>query len=117
MALCEGTVEKFSMGRSTGLSIKNWKTRHLLLSKDTFQYSEKQGAAPKHVMHPNAISVVWTNPTPRDHPKAGPNMFMVRVWSNGVFDLLVNCITKIEHEKWITSLRQLIGKNKGVQFV
>ena len=42
---------------------------------------------------------------------------MIRVWSNGVFDLLVNCITLLEKDKWITALRGALKNYKGVQWV
>ena len=31
--ICEGVVEKYSMGRSTGFGVKNWKTRFLTLTR------------------------------------------------------------------------------------
>lgn len=117
--LCEGTVSKFSMGRSTGISIKNWKTRHMILTKDSLQYMERPGAEPKHNMHANAISVIWTKPTAKDHPRADPSkpMILLRVWSNGVFDLLIDCLTQLEKDKWVNAFKQLLGKSKGVQIV
>lgn len=117
--ICEGTVSKFAMGRSTGLSIRNWKTRHMVLTRSNLQYMERAGAEPKHDMWVNAISAVWANPTKADHPQANPNkpMFMIRVWSHGVFDLLVDCVTALEKEKWINGLKEALKESKGVQWV
>lgn len=117
--ICEGTVKKYSMGRSTGVSFRNWKTRSLVLTVKNLSYMEKPGAPPKHEMFVNGISVVWKNPTKKDHDQADPNkpMFMLRIWSHGVFDLLVDCITQVEKEKWMTGLQQALKDSKGVQWV
>lgn len=116
--ICDGCVSKYAMGRSTGFSVKNWKQRHLTLTRYTLAYAEKQGAEPKHEMYVNAISVVWQNPTSRDHPEAdaGKPMILLRVWSHGVFDLLVNCVTPLEKEKWINGLKEALKDMKGVQW-
>ena len=117
--ICEGQVKKYSMGRSTGLGFRNWRERTMVLTRTNLQYMDKPGATPKHDMFVSGISIVWENPTKADHPEANPNkpMFMIRVWSHGVFDLLVDCVTQLEKEKWIKGLKTALEEAKGVQWV
>lgn len=44
--LLSGTLSKFSLGRSVGLSAGNWKQRHLKLTSHRFLYSKTANSAP-----------------------------------------------------------------------
>ena len=115
----EGTVEKFSLGRSTGLTTRNWKTRHMRLTRSTLAYMDKPGAAPKLEVPINAISLVFSQPTKAEHEEADPTkpMLCVRIFENGVFNLLMKIPSEGEKAKWLAGFREALATNKGVQFV
>lgn len=115
----EGVVEKFSLGRSTGVSTRNWKKRHMRLTRSTFCYMEKPTADPKLDVPITAISLVFTRPTKQEHPEANPSapMICLRLFENGVFNLLVKCASEEEKAKWLAGFREVLQNVKGCQFV
>jgi hypothetical protein len=117
--LYEDTVEKFALGRSTGVQTRNWKSRHMRLTRHAFSYADKAGAKPKLEVPVTAISVLFTNPTPNEHSeaKAGGNFLMVRLHDNGVFNLLVKCPSPEAKQKWIAAFQEALTKSKGSQIV
>ena len=115
----EGTVEKFSLGRSTGLTTRNWKTRHMRLSRQSLAYMDKPGASPKLEVPISAISLVFSQPTKAEHPEADPGkpMLCIRMFENGVFNLLIKIPSEAEKAKWLAGLREALASVKGTQFV
>jgi hypothetical protein len=117
--LFEDQVEKFSLGRSTGLSSRNWKKRHLKVTRMSLSYSEKQGTAPKLEVPITAVSLLFTNPSPQDHPEAkgGAPFIMVRLHENGVFNLLFRAPSDEAKQKWIAAFTEALQRSKGSQIV
>ena len=116
--LYEGQVEKYAMGRKTGVSAKNWKTRHMKLTRSTLSYAEKPNAQPKLEVPVNAVSLLFTNPTKDDHPEVSSGHYlMMRLFENGVFNLLVKLTDETEKRKWVAAFAEAMSKNKGYQQV
>jgi hypothetical protein len=116
--LCSGDLKKYSMGRSTGLRAKNWKSRFVKLSTKSFSISANPDASPKFEVPVVAISIVFENPTPAIHPEAGvSNCIVVRLFDNGVFNLLLQAQNGEEKATWLTGFRQATEGIKGVQYV
>ena len=120
--LYAGDVEKYSMGRSTGLRAKNWKTRHIKITRSTFTIYEKAtNPTPKFQCPMSAISIIFTDPDPAVHIEANgnyqANMFAIRLFDNGVFTLLVRAHTPEEKTRWLTALREAGERVKGLQYI
>ena len=120
--LYSGSVEKYSMGRSTGLRAKNWKTRHMKVTRNNLSIFEKTNSAtPKFNIPIGAVSIVFVTPTKSVHPEASGtyvnNMFALRLFENGVFTLLVRAHTPEEKIAWLKCLKEATDRSKGVQFV
>ena len=115
----EEQVEKFSLGRKTGLSSRNWKARHMRLTKQALSYGENANAVPKLEILVTAISLLFTNPTPTDHPEAkgGAHYITIRFFEGGVFDLLVKCSCAESKQKWIAAFTEALERSKGSQVV
>jgi hypothetical protein len=115
----EGEAEKYSLGRSTGLTSHGWKKRTFALTKETVSYAEKAGAKPKLEIPVSAISVIFTAPTKQDHEMvvAGQPMFMVRLHENGVFNLLVKCPSEADKARFLAGLRSVLKDSAGFQEV
>eukprot|EP00672_Neobodo_designis_P024558 CAMPEP_0174835356 /NCGR_PEP_ID=MMETSP1114-20130205/5366_1 /TAXON_ID=312471 /ORGANISM="Neobodo designis, Strain CCAP 1951/1" /LENGTH=122 /DNA_ID=CAMNT_0016069303 /DNA_START=67 /DNA_END=435 /DNA_ORIENTATION=- len=117
--LFEDKVDKYSLGRSTGLTARNWKSRHMRLTKMSLAYSENANAVPKLEIPVTAISVLFTDPDRSLHPEAkgNGNFLMVRLFDGGVFDLLIKCPTPETKQKWIASFKEALERSKGSQIV
>ena len=116
--LCSGNLKKYSMGRSTGLRAKNWKSRFIKLTPKTFSISDNPDASPKFEVPVSAISIIFENPRIDLHPEAGvPNCICIRLFDNGVFNLLLQAQNGEEKATWIAGLRQATEKVKGVQCI
>ena len=117
--LYEDTVEKFSLGRSTGLQTRNWKSRHMRLTRTTLAYSESPNAVPKLEVPVTAISIVFTDPSTADHPEAkgNANYLVIRMHEAGVFNLLVKCPSAEAKQKWIAAFKEALTRSKGSQLV
>jgi hypothetical protein len=117
--LFEDKVEKFSLGRSTGLTTRNWKSRNMKLTTRSLAYGESPNAVPKLEIPVTAISVLFTDPDRSVHPEAkgNGNFLMVRLFDGGVFDLLLKCPTPETKQKWIASFREALERSKGSQVV
>lgn len=115
----EGQVDKFSLGRSTGLTTRNWKSRHMRLTRSTLSYMDKPNGTAKLEVPVSAISLVFTNPSKAEHEEANPNQpqFALRLFENGVFTLLVKAPNDAEKAKWLSALRDVLAKSKGTQVV
>jgi hypothetical protein len=115
---CSGNLKKYSMGRSTGLRAKNWKSRFIKLTGKTLSIATSPDAAPKFEIPVNAMSVIFENPHSNLHPEAGvSNCIVIRLFDNGVFNLLLQAQNGEEKATWISGLRQATEGVKGVQFV
>ena len=114
----EGKVEKFSLGRTTGLTTRNWKTRTMTLTRSTLAYGDG-GSSPKLEVPITAVSLVFRDPTPSEHPEAkGSGYFlMIRLFENGVFNLLLKCPNDVEKAKWVSVLTEALARVKGAQVV
>lgn len=117
----EGKVEKFSLGRSTGVGARNWKTRHMRLTQSVLSYGDGPSATPKLEIPISAVSLLFRNPTTAEHAEASGsgagNMIMLRLFANGVFNLLIKAPNDVEKSKWVTALSDVLGKVKGAQVV
>lgn len=115
----EGKVEKFSMGRTAGFRWRNWKTRHMRLTNSQLGVFDSEKCTSAKLLIPvSAISLVFTNPSKTEHPEAsGGNMFIVRLFTNGVFDLLVKVASQEEKSAWIDAFNRSLRNVKGAQVV
>ena len=119
--LFEGEAQKYSLGRSTGISSRGWKTRHVVLTKHTLSYAEKAGADPKLEVPTSALSILFTAPGKAEHPAAaeagGGPMVVVRLFENGVFNLLIKFNDEGVKRKFVAAMRSGLANNKGFQVV
>ena len=106
------------MGRSTGIRAKNWKSRFIKLTMKSFSIADSPDAPPKFEIPINAMSIIFENPRVDLHPEAGvPNCICIRLFDNGVFNLLLQAQNGEEKATWITGLKQATDKMKGIQFI
>lgn len=112
-------VEKYSMGRGTGLRTKNWKVRHVKVTRLTFSiYNNAAAPTAKFEIPVSAVSLVFQEPKKEDHPEATrPCTVMVRLFDNGVYDLLLRTKNEEGKAKLVAALREATKNSKGVQFV
>ena len=115
-----GEVSKYSMGRGTGIGAKNWKNRFLKITRGHLQLYDSQTATnPKFEIPHNAISILFTNPDGSLHPEAKSKvpMILLRLFENGVFNLLIKMESEEAKQKWIAALREANKNNKGFQVI
>ena len=119
--LYSGNVEKYSMGRGTGIRARNWKTRFMKVTRQALQiYDSANSSNPKFEVPTSAISLCFAAPTKEEHPEAtNPNlMIMIRLFDNGVFNLLIKCKDAEDKAHWLAALRSgLTELVKGFQMV
>lgn len=117
--LYEGKVTKFSLGRTVGVSTRNWKTRIMRVTRTTFSYGDSATSKPKLEIPLSGISVVFKTPTVDTHPeaKAGQPMIVVRLFDDGVFNLLVKFSSDADRQSAITALTTGLENVKGAQLV
>ncbi len=113
----EGKVEKFSLGRTVGITTRNWKSRTMTLTRSTLSYGDGGSSTPKLEVPISAISIVFRNPSTFEHAEAKGNApyIMIRLFENGVFNLLVKCPNEVDKAKWITAFTETLERVKGAQ--
>jgi hypothetical protein len=111
------SVEKYSLGRSTGLTAHNWKKRHFAVTSSTLSYADKAGATPKLEVPLSAVSLLFTRPGKQEHPMAGGSapMLVIRFHESGVFNLLLKLPGEEEKERLVQALQQALVNSKGFQ--
>lgn len=116
--LQSGNLQKFSMGRSTGIRAKNWKLRFIKLTFSTFTICDNSDSNPKFEIPVSAMSIVFESPSKAIHPEAGsPNFFCIRLFDNGVYTLALLAENQEEKQAWLAALKQATEKVKGVQWI
>lgn len=117
-ALHSSFVEKYSLGRGS-LGIMNWKKRFMYVSPIALKVAETTTSVnPKLDVPIQHLSMLFTNPTSRDHPEATkPYCFMLRLFDGGAYNLLVHCDDDADKAKWINAIRTATKRNKGFQVI